>query len=281
MDTGLQKSSDPHPVDIPASFFYYLSWYNYLVNIIIPLSTYQLNTLGKFLDDQNISDLYKRYTWPPHAKIKDTWNNGFPSLYTLETEISKAARERRLSLDHLIQIASWGKFRKKNSISWPNPNKTQLYVDNKPNEMVVKFPDRTVAILDDQISGFGPTYCSKLLHFALPQIFGALDTRLVQTFGKDAPISLLNLKVTWSDWGPSISKYQIGWPKEYGTWVSILNYVAQILNQREIKCPHPQQYETSGLRINGLWLPADVETALFSYTYYELNDDNKPRMCSK
>jgi hypothetical protein len=240
----------------------------------LPLTSAQQNTISKFLREQDLPRLYQKYEWPRRTRIRDTWQTGFPELFRLEKEISQAARENSLNRNHLIQIAQWGGgARMKDRISWPNPTKTRLYINNKPADWLKKAPEKTVEILDREIDYFGPTYCSKLLHFALPQIFGALDTRLVQTFGKAAKqYPILDLEIIRSGWGPSIRISKSVWPKEFGIWISALNCISQILNQEEIKCPHPKRYEQFGLRGNGLWLPADVETALFSYTYLELGD---------
>ena len=239
---------------------------------LMPLTPAQQNTISKFLREQDLPCLYRKYEWPRRTYKRDTWEKGFPELFRLEKEISEAARENSLSRDHLVQIARWGgASRIIDKISWPDPTKTKLYVNDKPAEWLENTPEKAVEILDSQIYYFGPTYCSKILHFALPQIFGALDTRLVQTFGKEAKhYPLLDLEINRSGWGPSIRISKSVWPKEYGTWISVLNSFSQILNQDGIKCPHPQQYEQFGLRANGLWLPADIETALFSYTYQEL-----------
>lgn len=230
----------------------------------------QQHILEKFLQEQNIPDLYRAYKWK-----KDTWNkeNGFPELFRLEKKIVKSARENTLNRDHLLEIAKWGGLRKTNEIFWPESNRIKFYINGLTADWLAKEPDKAVSLLEDQINGFGPTYCSKILHFAVPQIFGALDTRLVRKFGQGAKrYPLLDLKVTWSGNGWMIPKYQPGWPREYGTWISIINNFAKTLNQRGIRCPHPRQYEECGLRANGIWLPADVETALFSYTYQDIED---------
>jgi hypothetical protein len=247
--------------------------------IPVSLSVDRRETINRFLQEQNIRDLYNGYVWPPMANNSDKWKNGFSSIFSLEKDISNAARQHRLTKDHLLQIADWGGlYRQKKRISWTNPDSIHFYENNEPAAWLLDSPGKAIALLDKEITGFGPTYCSKLLHFTVPQVFGALDTRLVQTFGKNAVhYPLLNLKVTKSGSGPSISKYQAGWPGEYGTWIHILNYIADDLNQKNITCPYPEQYETSSLRERGLWLPVDVETALFSYTYHELNRDHDPR----
>ena len=217
-----------------------------------------------FLQEQNIVDLYKSYHWND-----DNWQNGFPEIFQLEKEISKAARNNSLGRDHLKMIADWGRLRNKKRISWREPRSIQFYVNNSPAEWLEKEPEKVIQMLDDQIVGFGPTYCSKILHFAVPVIFGALDSRLVRTFGKGAKrYPLLNLKATRSKTGGSITK-QARWPGEFNTWISVLNYFARTLNEQGKQCPHPPNYLQTGLRVKGVWLPADVETALFSYTYKE------------
>jgi hypothetical protein len=73
------------------------------------------------------------------------------------------------------------------------------------------------------------------------------------------------LKVTRSGKRWAISSSQEGWPREFGIWTAILNNIAKTLNKTGKPCPHPQKYYESGIRKKGIWLPADVETALFSY----------------
>lgn len=236
------------------------------------LTKFHEDIINKFLNEQDMAELYRSYRWPPKSRKMDTWKNGFPDLFKLEMEISHAARENSLNNDHLLEIAKWGKLRNKEGISWRDPKKTRFYIDNSPVEWLEKTPERAISNLNCLIDGFGPTYCSKLLHFAVPQIFGALDTRLVRTFGENAKrYPLLKLKVIWSGRAWAIPTTQKGWPSEFGTWITSLNYIAQNLNRDKVECPHPQQYLQFGLRSKSVWLPADVETALFHYTYIDLD----------
>ena len=120
------------------------------------------------------------------------------------------------------------------------------------------------------MKGFGPTFASKLLHFAVPQVFGALDSRLVRIFGNAAfeyPLLDLYAEKCNKRWQIPAQK---GWPGEYGTWIRILNYLADRLNREGKSCPHPENYYKTGLREKGVWLPADVETSLFSYASLQL-----------
>lgn len=48
-------------------------------------------------------------------------------------------------------------------------------------------PEETIRIVEWRVRGFGPTYASKLLRFAVPQVFGAIDIRLVRIFGRGDP----------------------------------------------------------------------------------------------
>jgi hypothetical protein len=46
--------------------------------------------------------------------------------------------------------------------------------------------------------------------------------------------------------------------------------MAESLQENGIKCPHPRKFVKAGLREEGVWLPADVGTALFSYASKEI-----------
>jgi len=220
------------------------------------------NEVERLLAKLDMPNCYRSYQWKT-----DTWETGFPDLFTLEREISLVARNNSLDRTHLLKIAEWGDLPNKKAIFCQNPIKITLYVNGSPAMWLKNEPENAVLILDGKIRGFGPTYCSKVLHFAVPQVFGALDTRLVRTFGEGDPASkryhLLNLVASGERW--AISSSQPGWPGEYGTWCAILNYIADTLNQNGTACPLPSKYLESGLRKDTSWLPADVETALFSY----------------
>jgi len=226
----------------------------------------------KIIRDLDFPKWYRSYKW-----IDDTWERGFPDLLRLEKEISAAARNNSLRRDHLVNIAKWGKLPNIHQISCPDPIKIQLYQNNLPVGWIVNEPQSAISQLRYQIQGFGPTYMSKLLHFSVPQVFGALDTRLVRIFGEKAEkYPLLNLsaqEVTKGRW--AIPATQAGWPGEYGTWVKILKFTSDYLNSNQIMCPHPEPYIQSGLRTKGIWLPADVETALFAYASHEIEEKNR------
>ena len=44
-------------------------------------------------------------------------------------------------------------------------------------------PEKAIEIVQNEILGFGPTYSSKLLRFACPEEFGAIDTTVARAFG--------------------------------------------------------------------------------------------------
>jgi hypothetical protein len=225
--------------------------------------------IDTLLQDLEFPKLYRSYTWK-----EDTWKKGFPGLFRLEQDISRAARERALGETHLLEIAEWGGLRNKKRISCPRSIKIQLYTRDAPAGWLKRDPAKAVELLENQITGFGPTYSSRILRFAVPDVFGALDPRLVRTFGRGGEGAqrhmLLDLKATrvGTSWG--VFSAQPGWPDEYGTWTRALNAIANSLNTDRIKCPHPKQYIQAGLRRKGTWVPADVETALFAYASREL-----------
>jgi len=224
-------------------------------------------TLERIVNDLDFPKLYKSYKW-----VDDTWVNGFPDLFRLEKEISEAAKQNSLRREHLVKIAKWGKLPNVGRIACPDPIKITLYQNDLPAPGLVVDPQKTILLLQNQIAGFGPTYVSKLLHFAVPQICGALDTRLVRVFGNKAQkYQLLNLSALEVAGRWAIPATQTGWPGEYKIWVKILEVFADYLNKNQIPCPHPSNYQQSGLRKDGVWLPADIETALFAYASKEIS----------
>jgi hypothetical protein len=231
-----------------------------------PLKPEIKKTLDKILLDLNFPRLYKEYEWKG-----DTYDKGFPDLCYLETTISDAAKNGDIRQHHLIEIAKWGKLRNAKGISCAEPLSLVLYENGEPAPGLLQEPENAIKKIDALVKGFGPTYSSKLLHFAVPKVFGALDTRLVRIFGNAAPeYRLLDLNAAQSGDRWLIPPGHDGWPGEYGTWIAVLNYLAEQLNKKGNSCPHPRIYYEKGLREEGVWLPADVETALFSYASQQL-----------
>jgi len=243
--------------------------------------------ITRFLNEHknDMPFLFTSYDWDD-----DLWqkNNGFPKLFKLEREISAAAKENEFSKENLLHIAEWGKLPNKTGISRVGQFKFTLYQEGSPIFWLREEPENAICIVEGRIPGFGPTYSSKLLHFAVPEIFGALDTWLVRAFGQGENNSFhygfLDLKAMRSPKGRwSISPRQSGWPDEYGTWIRILKHISDKLNEEMILCPHPLNFVRENFRKDGIWYPADVETALFSYAFEErglkilkrLTSDNK------
>lgn len=229
------------------------------------LSMSRQHEVDRLLKELDFVDLYKSYEWNG-----DTWEKGFPDLFRLEQEISGAARRNSLGKVHLLQIAKWGRYPNPATIDCDEPIRIGLYHDGAPAEWLSGEPENAVLIIAGRTRGLGPTYSSKVLHFAVPQIFGAIDTRLVRTFGRGDHqranrYLILDLEAEEEGKHWKINAPPVIWPREYGTWIKILNDIAGYLNEKSAPCPHPQRYYEAGLRGEGVWLPADVETALFSY----------------
>lgn len=210
----------------------------------------------------DVPELYRTYAWK-----RDTWRNGFPDICRLEREIGGAARAGTLSEEHLKAIARWGGLPSIGRVRAPAPIQIALFEDGNVARWARENPENAIRVLDDQIRGFGPTYISKLLRFAAPELFGAIDTRIVRVFGAgDAEhLHLLDLTATPVDGRWAILSGQQGWPEEYGTWTAILSYAAAQLNAAGQQCPHPDKIVNAGLRERGIWLNADVEMAFFKY----------------
>ena len=53
------------------------------------LTKFHEDIINKFLNEQDMAELYRSYRWPPKSRKMDTWKNGFPDLFKLEMEISR------------------------------------------------------------------------------------------------------------------------------------------------------------------------------------------------
>jgi hypothetical protein len=217
-------------------------------------------SVDEFLADQDFPDLYKNYRWG-----EDTYYAGFPRMLKLEAELSYAAKENRLRHEHLVDVEKWGR-KRGHSVESPDEVQLSLYVDGDLNPELLEAPEAALIELDRQITYFGPTYLSKVLLFACPEYYGAIDTWIVKVFGRKGN-GWFDLYVLEAAEGASIPPTQAGWPSEYGTWIRLLREIAEHLNEEGSKCPHPECYLDYGLRSGGEWFCADVERALFSYAY--------------
>jgi hypothetical protein len=227
------------------------------------------NEVKRFLTNHkfDMPDLFRTYDYGG-----DYYVDGFPKRFALEQRILKAAKQNSFDKEDLLKIAEWGNIRNIKPVeAIDRPIKIPLYNNGEPVSWLRGAPEK---IIGDavKIPGFRATFSSKLLHFSVPQIFGALDTWLVRTFGEGDPVhqryKFLKLRGTYQKKGGwSIPIPKSLWPEEFGTWIRILNYIAEQLNEEKILCPHPSKFLKEGLRKDGIWYPADVESALFCYAY--------------
>lgn len=210
----------------------------------------------------DFAGLYRAYAWK-----RDLWQNGFPYICRLEREIGDAAREGTLSEDHLKTIARWGGLPGIERIKALTPIRISLFEGGKVARWAQDNPENAIRILEGQVRGFGPTYTSKLLRFAAPELFGAIDTRIVRVFGAGDTVPdylhLLDLTAAPMDGRWAICRKN--WPGEYSTWINTLTYTASKLNAIGEPCPHPNAFISMGLRKPGVWQNADVEMAFFNY----------------
>lgn len=223
--------------------------------------------------DLDFPALYRGYTWK-----NDTWEKGFSEILGLEREVTAAARDQALGLGHVQKIARRAGL----------PDRTDcagrivviLYIGSAPAYWLMRESGETARIVEEQIRGFGPACASKLLRFAVPQVFGAIDTRLVRVFGRGDPekqrYPVLDLIAERSGGRWAIPAAQPGWPEEYGAWTGVLHALANVLNREEVCCPHPEGFAAAGLRSQGIWAAADVEMALSCYATGVVGEECAP-----
>jgi hypothetical protein len=215
--------------------------------------------ITEFLAKRDLALLYKEYTW-----TGDNWNKGFPEMRQLEIDFRTSLEDGFITQDNVMSVVKWGRLRNSKRVKCPERIVLPELPTNPEDALIA-----LLTLLDRTTKGLGPTYYSKILMFAFPKLYGAIDTRLVTVFGHGDSDTYshewLSLRVRNYGSGPHIPETQHHWPSEYITWIQILHFIAQLCNSSQPKCPHPEEYISRGLRDKGIWIAADVETALFSY----------------
>jgi len=226
------------------------------------------NGLDLFFQRQDFVAFYQSYKWE-----QDTYPSGFPEILSLENSLRTAAMKNRITMQDVISVAKWGKLRNIKRVKGPEGTlNVGLYQHNRlPLSQLARDPLTPIVSLQRQVTGLGPTYLSKVIRFALPEEYGAIDTRIVRVVGRGDQASRqqnwLTLRVRNYGYGWYIPKAQAAWPNDYAKWLNILRFFASRLNDphNPCPCPHPTNFIETGLRLRGVWTCADVEMAIFSY----------------
>jgi hypothetical protein len=231
----------------------------------VSLAPRLISELKEFARVNAFSALYRGYHWG-----NDTYANGFPDIYCLESRLLRSDRSTGVTLEDVKAVARWGALRSQKRISGKAIVLPRRTLHNQVGASVAALaaaPLRPLALIGKSVTaGIGPTYLSKVLRFASPQEYGAIDTRLVRVFGsgdtKAQRHNWLTLRATSGCYGWYIASTQKQWPSDYSLWINILRQFAAELRA---DCPHPSAFVGAGLRQVGAWECADVEMALFAY----------------
>lgn len=232
-------------------------------------------SLKDFVKGHDLAELYRKYSWKD-----DTWTNDFPSILNLEKDLSEKAKRNLVKQEDVRRVVKWGGGTLK--VKWCETVRLSLYDERGHFKKEVReHPSIAAQILKEQkekglISGLGITYLTKVLRFAAPSEFGAVDSRIVRVFGQGDNNSKQHnwLSLTACP-GEGEQRWAIReqstWPKEYGKWIKMLRFLANLLNSENSCCPHREPFIESSLRQKGVWVCADVEMALFAYASQHIN----------
>jgi len=88
-----------------------------------------------------------------------------------------------------LAVAKWGNLRNIQRVKCPETITLPILENEHPDKKIEDDPSVLIKILQRKIKGLGPTYLSKVLRFALPSEFGAIDTRIVRVVGMGDPTS--------------------------------------------------------------------------------------------
>ena len=223
--------------------------------------------LDAFMAEWDFRCLYKLYNWG-----RDNHSDGFPDILQMEIQLTSHAKAGGVTEDDIRSVLIWGGRSGRRRVGRftasvkPPLSGAKLYSPNGAPIAALKLnPFEPVRELRQNTSHIGPTYLSKVLRFALPQEYGAIDTRCAQAFDSWVPLTVRDY-----GYGPYIAE-DGKWPDGYSIWINILRYIAHKLNAKQINCPHPKGFVDAGLRDGKTWTCADVEMALFSYATHMLD----------
>lgn len=176
--------------------------------------------LKDFVKGHDLAELYRKYIWR-----NDTWINDFTSILNLEKDLSEKAKKNLVEEEHVRQVVKWGGGNPR--VKWCETVDLSLYDERGHFKKEIK-EDPSIAArrLKGQkekglISGLGITYLTKVLRFAAPSEFGAIDSRIVRVFGQGDNNSKQHnwLSLTACP-GEGEQRWAIReqstWPKEYG-----------------------------------------------------------------
>jgi hypothetical protein len=218
--------------------------------------------LQRFASEHDFAQLYTEYEWR-----RDSWRAGFPDILQLEKQLTRSAKSNFVTNEDVIAVAKWAKHRNIKRIQCPALLSLPFYSSRHGEDTLCGEPADLATRLRRATKGLGPTTISKVLRFAVPTKFGAIDTRIVRVVGRGDGGSKredwLSLRVRHYGYGWFIPLPQRAWPGEYARWIAILDAFARLLNGSGVACPHPDAFVASELRSRGVWACADVEMALF------------------
>ena len=224
----------------------------------------------KLIQRQTFPQLYRDYQWQ-----NDSYAAGFPDILKLECQLRASDATTGIGSRDVQDISAWGRKpgRPKlrpgllDPIMIPGLFRTP---QGASQPLLEHHPGMVLQPIAVRVEGLGPTYQSKALRFALPIEYGAIDTRCVDCFGAAAlePFQWLTIANRGGGAGQRRHIPDDGrWPHQFEVWINILRYFANRLNGAGVACPHPDPFVDQGLRQRGEWACADVEMALFSFTY--------------
>jgi hypothetical protein len=231
--------------------------------------------LQRFASDHDFARLYTRYEWQ-----RDEWRGGFPDILKLEKQLTKNAKSNIVTNEDVIAVAKWAKHRNIANIQCPDVLSLPLKgTQGERAPIILGGPAGLATQIGQATKWLGPTTISKVLRFAVPKEFGAIDTRIVRVVGQGDKRSKredwLSLRVADYGSGPHIPASQSAWPSDYQKWVNILRFFVDLLNGSGVACPHPDGFVVNRVRTRAVWACADVEMALFGWASSQIISERR------